>query len=171
MTDEDDENRSADPLASGHVKLPRSNLGNAKRTYKEVKADDRNLGRDLKKQDFGDATFQSMKLEDAAKREAGETQRLRSSQNVRAQEVYARQKRKIANREYRETKRQIGHERHASKTAIKGTKKEIRHRKAERKREEKLERLQKKAQASESAGGSRTLGGGHIRSLMERKRR
>ena len=169
MTDEADE--AVDPLASRNVRLPRSNLRNAKRTYKEVKADERNLGRDLKKQDFGDATFQSMKLEDAARREAGETQRLRSSQSIRAQEVYAKQKRKIVAREHRETQRQIRHERQESKTAVKRIKKEIRHRKAERKREETLERLRKKAEAPESVGGSRALARVHIRGLMARKRR
>jgi hypothetical protein len=170
MTDKVDENRSADSLASGHVKLPRSNLGNAKRTYKEIKADDKNLGRDLKRQDFGDASFQSMKMEDAAKRESGETQRLRSSQNVRAQEIYAKQKRKISNREYRETKRQIRHERHTSKAAVKSEKKSIRHLKGERKRQNKLQRLQEKAQSPKSLGDSRSPEK-HNRSLTIKRKR
>ena len=40
MTD-DDELTSEDPLASNHVKISRSNLGNAKKTYKEIKTDDK----------------------------------------------------------------------------------------------------------------------------------
>ena len=150
-----------DSGASYHVKISRSNLGNAKRTYKEIKSDDKYLGRDLRKQDFGDASFQSMRLEDAAKREAGETGRLRGTQGVKAQEVYAKTKQKIANREYRDTKHRIGHERHVSKTAIKGTKKIVKHKKAEKKRAEKLERLRQKAESSGS--GSRT-------SLFHRRR-
>ena len=150
-----------DSGASYHVKISRSNLGNAKRTYKEIKSDDKYLGRDLRKQDFGDASFQSMRLEDAAKREAGETGRLKASQGVKAQEVYAKTKQKIANREYKDTKHRIGHERHVSKTAIRGTKKIIKHKNAEKKRAEKLERLRQKAESSGS--GSRT-------SLFHRRR-
>jgi len=166
-----------DNLASGHVKISRSNLGNAKRTYKEIKTEDKSIGRDLHRQDFSDAAFQSMRLEDAARREAQEAGRLRASQGVRAQEVYAKQKRKISNREYKETKRRISHEGHISKTAIKGTRRTIRHEKAEKRRVDKLKRLQEKAAAGHGSGGleafnkHRPRERKRIRELIHRNRR
>lgn len=157
---------SIDPLASyGNVKISRSNLGNAKRTYKEIKTEDKSLGKDLHRQDFGDASFQSMRLEDAAKREAQETGRLRGSQGVKAQEVYAKTKQKISNREYKDTKHRIGHERHVSKTAIKGTKKLIRHKEAEKRREDKLKRLQERAATAGQGSGT----GSRLKSLFHRR--
>ena len=72
MTDDDE--LTEDPLASNHVKISRSNLGNAKRTYKEIKTDDKRLGTDLKKQDFSDAMFQSVRLQDASGRERRQVQ-------------------------------------------------------------------------------------------------
>ena len=181
VTESDDISQSAEPvdnLASEHVKISRSNLGNAKRTYKEIKTEDKSIGRDLHRQDFSDAAFQSMRLEDAAKREAQEAGRLRASQGVKAQEVYARQKRKISNREYKETKRRISHERDISKTAIKGTRRTIRHEKAEKRREDKLKRLQEKAAKAGHGSGElevfnkhRREKRKHIRELMHRNRR
>jgi len=177
-TESDDISQSAEPvdnLASGHVKISRSNLGNAKRTYKEIKTEDKSIGRDLHRQDFSDAAFQSMRLEDASRREAQEAGRLRASQGVRAQEVYAKQKRKISNREYKETKRRISHEGHISKTAIKGTRRTIRHEKAEKRRVDKLKRLQEKA--AKGSGGLEALNKHRprerkrIRELIQRNRR
>ena len=162
MTD-DDELTSEDPLASNHVKISRSNLGNAKKTYKEIKTDDKRLGSDLKKQDFSDAMFQSVRLQDASGREAQETRNLKNSQSVKAQEVYSKTKKKIASREYNDTKKKISHESKTSKMQIKGTQKLIRHNNKERKRDTKLKRLQDRARSGGESSGTR-------RRLLHRRR-
>ena len=160
---DDDEIASEDPLASNHVKISRSNVGNAKRTYKEIKTDDKRLGSDLKKQDFSDAMFQSVRLQDASGREAQETRNLKNSQSVKAQEVYSKTKKKIASREYNDTKKKISHESKTSKMQIKGTQKLIRHNNKEHKRDTKLKRLQDRARSGAESSGTR-------RRLLHRRR-
>ena len=130
-----------DPLASKNVKLPKSNTINARRTYGEIKKDEKHLGGDLKTQDFEDATIQAKRVGEASEKEMQESDKLMSSQQVKAQELYANQKRKIAKREYGETVRRARSEAIASKKNIKSEKKRIKHEKKQARREQKLERL------------------------------
>jgi hypothetical protein len=133
-----------DDLASKNFKLPRSNLVNARRTYGDIKRDEHHLGSDLRSQDFEDAKIQSERISEASGKETQETDRLSSSQLIKAHERYAQQKKKIAKREYSENKKKIKSETTATKKQIKSESKRIRHAKKQAKREKKLERLKGK---------------------------
>ena len=133
-----------DPLASKNVKLPKSNTINARKTYGEIKKDEKHLGGDLKIQDFQDATIQAKRVGEASEKEMQESDKLMASQQVKAQEMYSHQKSKIAKREYGETARRARNEASASKKNIKSEKKRIRHERKQARREEKLEKLKEK---------------------------
>ena len=133
-----------DPLASKNVKLPKSNTRNARKTYGEIKNDEKHLGRDLRTQDFEDAVIQSERIGQASEKEMSESDKLSASQMIKAQEMYAEQKRKIAKREYRETRKRISSEAKATKRQIKSESKRIKHEKKQARREQKLERLKEK---------------------------
>lgn len=130
-----------DPLASKNVRLPKSNTINARRTYGEIKKDEKHLGGDLKTQDFQDATIQAKRVGEASEKEMQESDKLMASQLVKAQEMYSHQKSKIAKREYGETARRARNEASASKKNIKSEKKRIKHERKQARREEKLEKL------------------------------
>ena len=130
-----------DPLASKNVRLPKSNTINARRTYGEIRKDEKHLGTDLKTQDFQDATIQAKRVGEASEKEMQESDKLMASQLVKAQEMYSHQKSKIAKREYGETARRARNEASASKKNIKSEKKRIRHKRKQARREQKLERL------------------------------
>lgn len=100
---------------SRNVKLPRSNTANARRIMGSIKMDSHRLNSDIKHQDFRDAQFQSMTLEHDAQAEATEDSRLAASQTIKSEEAYAIQKKKIANREYKEEKSRIRNEKRAAK--------------------------------------------------------
>ena len=133
-----------DPLASKNVKLPRSNVRNAKNTYGEIRNDEKHLGKDLRTQDFEDAVMQSERIGQASEKEMSESDKLSASQMIKAQEMYAEQKRKIAKREYGETRKRINSEAKATKHQIKSESKKIKHQKKQARREEKLEKLKEK---------------------------
>ena len=133
-----------DPLASKNVKLPKSNTRNARKTYGEIKNEEKHLGRDLRTQDFEDAVAQSERIGQASEKEMSESDKLSASQMIKAQEMYAEQKRKIAKREYGETKKKISSEAKATKHQIKSESKRIKHEKKQARREQKLERLKEK---------------------------
>ena len=130
-----------DPLASKNVKLPKSNTINARRTYGEIKKDEKHLGGDLKIQDFQDVTIQAKRVGEASEKEMQESDKLMASQQVKAQELYAHQKRKIAKREYGETVRRTRSEASAYRKNIKSEKKRIKHERKQARKEEKLEKL------------------------------
>ena len=136
--------KNFDDIASKNFKLPRSNLVNARRTYGDIKRDEHHLGSDLRSQDFEDAKIQSERIGEASGKEIQETDRLSSSQLIKAHERYAQQKKKIAKREYSENKKKIKSETTATKKQIKSESKRIRHAKKQAKREKKLERLKGK---------------------------
>ena len=135
---------SDDPLASKNVKLPKSNTINARRIYGDIKKDEKRLGGDLRTQDFEDAAIQSEHIEKESEREIRESDKLSASQAIKAQELYAAQKRRIAKREYRETRKRIKSEAKATKHQIRSENKRIKHEKKQRRREKKLERLRGK---------------------------
>ena len=130
-----------DPLASKNVRLPKSNTINARRTYGEIKKDEKHLGGDLKTQDFEDATIQAKRVGEASEKEMQESDKLMASQQVKAQELYAHQKGKIAKREYGETVRRTRSEASAYRKNIKSEKKRIKHERKQARKEEKLEKL------------------------------
>jgi len=130
--------------ASRNVKLPKSNTMNAKKTYGSLKQEEKVLGKDIRKQDFQDAEFQSARMERDAGFEMQEDEKLAASQMIKAEERYAQQKKRIAKREYGETKRKISSEKNATKHNIKQERKRISHEKKEKRRQEKLEKLKQK---------------------------
>ena len=133
-----------DPLASMNVKLPKSNTTNARKTYGEIKNEEKHLGKDLRTQDFEDAVAQSKRISQSSEREMNESDKLSASQAIKAQEMYAEQKRKIAKREYSETKKRIRSESKSTKHQIRSEHKRIRHQKKQARREKKLEDLKGK---------------------------
>ena len=141
---EESGDKNFDDIASKNFKLPRSNLVNARRTYGDIRRDEHHLGSDLRSQDFEDAKIQSERIGEASGKEIQETDRLSSSQLIKAHERYAQQKKKIAKREYGENKKKIKSETTATKKQIKSESKRIRHAKKQAKREKKLERLKGK---------------------------
>jgi len=105
--------------ASKNVKLPRSNTMNARRTYSSLKLEEKHLGLDLRKQNYEGAVYQSQRISNDAHKEEDETSRLSSSQKIKAEENYERQKHHIVKRELKETKSKIHKEKKVKEKARK----------------------------------------------------
>lgn len=121
------------------AKIPRSEIKNAKSIYKGINRADKLLGKDLHKQDFAGVQFESARLEKDAGVERAEGSRLASSQAVKGQRMITENRRRLSDREYKDNQKRIANEARLTKTAIKEKKKNIRHDKREKRRQEKLD--------------------------------
>lgn len=126
------------------AKIPRSEIKNAKSIYKGINRADKLLGKDLHKQDFAGVQFESARLEKDAGVERAEGSRLASSQAVKGQRMITENRRRLSDREYKDNQKRIANEARLTKTAIKEKKKNIRHDKREKRRQEKLAKLNRK---------------------------
>ena len=127
--------------AARRVKLPRSNIKNAKGIYKDIRTEDKKVGKDIKQQDFVDIPFQDARLVLDAKKETQEAEKLAASQGVRSNYMYAKQANKISARETREQKKKLNHENKMSQRSLSLQKKQKRMEKKERRRDEKRRKL------------------------------
>ena len=131
-------------LEGKSVKLPRSNLKNAKTILKDIKNEDGIISKDLHKQDFEDIPYQTERLEKDAEKEGGESEKLFESQRIKAINLYSNIKKKIAVREFRDRKKSIKNEKKAMRKNISAEKKRIRHEKRMKRKNDKLNKLQNK---------------------------
>jgi hypothetical protein len=128
------------PAARG-VKLPRSNIKNAKGIYKDIRTEDKKVGKDIKQQDFVDIPFQDARLALDAKKETQEAEKLAASQGVRGNYLYTKQANKISARETSEQKKKLNHENKMSKRSLSLQKKQKQMEKKERRRDKKRRKL------------------------------
>ena len=104
---EDKNDITKEDLEGKSVKLPRSNLKNAKTILSDINNEDRVISKDLNKQDFEDIPYQAQRLEHDAEKEDKESNKLFESQKVKAREMYENIKKKISMREYNEKKKAL----------------------------------------------------------------
>ena len=139
-------------LEGKSVKLPRSNLKNAKTILSDINNEDKVISRDLHKQDFEDIPHQAQRLEHDAEKEGKESDKLFESQKVKAREMYENIKKKISAREYNEKKKAIKHENKTTKKNISAEKKRIRHERQMERKNKKLSKLKNKHGGSGDSG-------------------
>ena len=139
-------------LEGKSVKLPRSNLRNAKTILSDINNEDKVISRDLHKQDFEDIPYQAQRLEHDAEKEDKESNKLFESQKVKAREMYENTKKKISMREYNEKKKAIKHENKTTKKNISAEKKRIRHERQMERKNKKLSKLKNKHGGSGDSG-------------------
>ena len=139
-------------LEGKSVKLPRSNLRNAKTILSDINNEDRVISKDLHKQDFEDIPHQAQRLEHDAEKEDKESNKLFESQKVKAREMYENIKKKISMREYNEKKKAIRHENKTTKKNISAEKKRIRHERQMERKNKKLSKLKNKHGGSGNNG-------------------
>lgn len=149
---EDKNDISKEDLEGKSVKLPRSNLGNAKTILHDINNEDKAISKDLHKQDFEDIPHQAQRLEHDAEKEDKESNKLFESQKVKAREMYENIKKKISMREYNEKKKAMKHENKTTKKNISAEKKRIRHERQQEKRNKKLAKLKNKHGGSGNNG-------------------
>ena len=139
-------------LEGKSVKLPKSNLKNAKTILSDINNEDKVISRDLHKQDFEDIPHQAQRLEHDAEKEGKESDKLFESQKVKAREMYENTKKKISMREYNEKKKAIRHENKTTKKNISAEKKRIRHERQMERKNKKLSKLKNKHGGSGDSG-------------------
>lgn len=126
------------------VKLPHSDVSQAKSLYKGINRADKLLGKDLHKQDFAGVQFESARLEKDAGIERTEGGRLATEQSAKGQRILTENRRRITAHEYADNKKRIANEDKITKTAIKEKKKNLWHERKEKRRGEKLAKLNRK---------------------------
>ena len=125
-----------------NIRLPRSNVKTAKTIYGAIKRGDRNLGRNLHKQDFRAVQYDSAQLQNDAIAERLEAHKLDESQAQRGELRSAEASRRRVKRESVEQKRKEHAQVKSTKTQIKRHKRSARHAKKQARIDQKLRRMQ-----------------------------
>ena len=131
-----------DYMIPNNVRLPRSNIQSAKRIYSSIKRTDKNLGRNLHKQDFKAVQYDSASLQNDALAERNEANKLDMSQGSRRQLRDSEARKRMAEREAIEQKKREHAQIKMTKTAIKTHKRSKRHAKKQARIDQKLRRMQ-----------------------------